>query len=278
MKRMSLLVGGVITAAMLVQPTLAISTYTFDSDEESWETGNFYRYEGSKSNVFGFYENMDATHEANGPSGGYIQRAYDKSTDGNKYLNYKYNGVAYPYKGVAYSLVVKGDEAESLDSKLGDLTGRSLQADVYSNGEWENNTHARWFIGKYQFDSSDTYTGSDFFISKYSESINLDRDGWETESIGMKEENFFRWPNQAANGDFEDVLYDYNEIGIQLFADTSDEWNARIAEERYGAVNAEGGESAVVGLDNLASVPSPTALGGGVLLMGMLALRRRRGV
>ena len=222
------------------------ASYTFENDAQGWEMG----YTDD-------YYNDDPANWSNSKSptpGSIYQTA--PGTTGDK----------------AYSMGLK-----DITNSLGNLTNGTIRADIYSSGNWENYTHARWYIA--------TKTGDKYnmYVSKYSDSIDLNYTGWQQNTIEMNQENFFRWanssfsPGEVGYQDFDSLLSDYDSIGLALYTADSDDptfWSNYGNIGSYGASATSG--TAEWGIDNVSSVPLPAAawlLGSG--LLGIVGLRRK---
>lgn len=164
---------------------------------------------------------------------------------------------------------------------LGDLTGLRLQTDIFSTNNWrtlanglfgdDGNVYARWVISHDV--GNDKYN---MFISDRVNSININTlSGWETHSVELITDNFFRWPNRAANSEtFEQVLTNYSSIGLYLFSGTDSISNINGGAGtwsnnqllHYGAYSSDN-NYALWALDNFQAVAVPEP--GSFLLLGL---------
>ncbi len=129
---------------------------------------------------------------------------------------------------------------------LGDLSDASLVSDVYSTANWQTlangasgddgNVYARWVISKSCTDG--TY---DMFISNRAASIDLNSfTGWQNFSVILALSNFFRWPNAiCGNLSFEEVLLDYDQVGLYVFSGTDDILNINGGTGTWGTVDGK---------------------------------------
>jgi len=126
---------------------------------------------------------------------------------------------------------------------LGDLADASLVSHVYSTGNWQTlangangddgNVYARWVISK----SCDGGT-YDMFISTRAASVDLNSfTGWGNFSVYLSESNFIRWPNAVCGVlSFEELLQDYDQIGLYVFSGTDDVANINGGTGTWGSV------------------------------------------
>lgn len=267
----SLAVGAVLAFAFLAAAVPArADSFTFDADDEGWEQIYVGRPAGATYDTL-FGSGMAGWTAAEGNSPGSIFQTVGTATTTRAY----WMGKIGP------------------DNLLGDLTGQSLQTDIWSTSNWvtiadgaggdDGHVYARWVIAN-EIGTSDTWN---MYVSKRSASIDLnDVTGWETHAIALDEANFLRWPNSDANTqDFADLLSDYDQIGLYVFSGTdtmanidggTGTWGAGHVLNHYGAHATDG--FATWGLDNFAAVPEPASillLGGGVLVLGLRTRRRR---
>lgn len=116
---------------------------------------------------------------------------------------------------------------------MDDINGLSLQGNIYSTGNWttisgdnggaggdDGQVYARWVVSR-ESDGGGTYA---MYISTRSASLDMNSfTGWETFVIDVSESNFIRWPNSPDPGpSFQDVMADYDQIGLYLFSGTDD--------------------------------------------------------
>jgi hypothetical protein len=160
-----------------------------------------------------------------------------------------------------------------MSNPLGILTGRIIHADLYSDGNWVSNAHARWFIGS---KAGDMYN---HYVSKRAFAFDLDHNGWKSTGMVMDADNFFRWPNKsAASGstgykEFDSLLTDYTTIGLALYTGDSNEasfWS-KYANIGYFGASADS-DSATWGLDNVSVEPVPAPAAAWLLFSGIIGL------
>ena len=127
---------------------------------------------------------------------------------------------------------------------LGDLADASLVSEVYSTANWQTlangangddgNVYARWVI------STSCVGGTyDMFISTRAASIDLNSfSGWQNFSVYLAASNFIRWPNAVCgNLSFEDVLLNYDQVGLYVFSGTDDVENINGGTGTWGTVD-----------------------------------------
>jgi len=263
-RRMILLVAAVLFG--LVSAVEAFS-YTFDANNEGWSQTHI-GYDGR-------------TYEAWYPI---VPADWMDELDGHQGVIYQ-TSTTDP-EGRAFWMGARFDDQTAF---LGDLTGKTLVADVYSTGNWRTlgseEVVNRWVIADLVYVDS---AGPHFnmWVSKAPVSVDMNSfTGWETFSIELKEENFFKWPNGAVDGTFADVLKNYDQIGLNLTSKTDDldcynggscTWGDDYTLLHYGAYAVNG--TATWALDNVRPVPEPSTfllIGGGLVLF-FLGRRNRR--
>ncbi len=244
--------------------------YSYDSDNEGWQQSYIGRPAGGPAYDTLFSRTPSDWRSTNGNANGNI---YQKAQGIDKR---------------AYWMGYIGDNF------LGDVTGMQLQTDIFSSTNWktiannrygdDGNVYARWVI------ANDVGNGLyNMFVSTAAQSIDINKlSGWETHSIVMDEDNFFRWPNSIAGSQsFDELLTDYDSLGLYLFSGTDDinninggngTWGDSNRLLHYGAYSSDGNE-ALWALDNFqaAPVPEPTTwLLFGIGLAGLSSLRIRK--
>ncbi len=252
-----ILSGSFLLVLFLVSNVSALP-FTFDTSNQGWEQAYIGRPTGTTYDQLYPNEGADWASSGHDNPGGHIYQT------------------AAGIEKRAYWMGFNGSNS------LGDLTGMELVTDIWSTNNWQTiangsygddgNVYARWVIAKQVGTASDGKPTYNMYVSKRDFSINMNTlNGWETHSIILKEENFFRWPNyDAGTQGFYDLLTDYSSIGLYLFSG-SDEisnydggtgtWNATYQLLHYGAYSKDGNET-IWALDNFhaAPVPEPATL------------------
>jgi len=249
--------------------------YTFDNDNQGWEQFFIGRPEGTTYDQLFESESADWDSDNGNPPGSIYQIAQgiDKRAYGMGYMEPNF---------------------------LGNLTNRKLTVDLWSTNNWrtisdgeygdDGDVYARWFISKVDGTASDGKPLVNMYVSKVAFSIDINEiSGWETFSIEVKKENFFRWPNyDAQTMNFDELLREYDTIGLALLSGTDDisnlnggegTWNDDYQLVHYGAYSADG-ETAILALDNFDATPVPEP--GTFLLLasglgGVLFYRKKHG-
>lgn len=264
-------ISGLFLVLLLICSSAAwTAPITFDTDNEGWEQAYIGRPAG-------------AAYDQIFPVSGADWRATGGNPDGNIYQN------ATGSDQRSYWMGYRG-----AGNFLGDLTGRYLQTDIYSTGNWQTlangsygddgNVYARWVISN-KLDNGNY----NMFVSKQNASIDINTfTGWTTSSITLEEDNFFRWPNLADNSqDFSEVLQDYDSIGLYIFSGTdvlsninggTGTWNSASQLLHYGGFSSDG-NTATWALDNFQAKPVPepaTLLLFGTGLLGFAGIRRKQ--
>ncbi len=198
-----------------------LTTFTFDSDNQDW----LMTYVGLPS---GFtydtlYPNEPADHTMSEglPAGSIFQQVTSDIDQRAYWLGY----------------------ISPTPQFLGDLSDASLVSDVYSTANWQTlangadgddgNVYARWVI------STSCEGGTyDMFISTRAASIDLNSfSGWQNFSVILVESNFILWPNSACgSSSFEDVLLNYDHVGLYVFSGTDDVANINGGTGTWGSV------------------------------------------
>jgi len=270
-----------LAVVVITQITLWVGSayavpYTFDINNLGWQQSTV-GYNG------GNYEKMYPN------TGAYWTGEYGVgSPDGSVYQTS--NGSLWENR--PYWMGMKGITAADT---LGDLTGRSLQASVRSTANWTgrvgtNTVYARWTIAIEYSNGT-----SNMWVSKAQYSINLNGNEWGSgsdedwllKSIGLIENNFFKWPNSQAVGSFADVLKNYTSFGLAILPTASGDdnlnnfngntgtWGTSSTLLHYGATAKE--ENATWGVDNYKAVPEPaTMFLLGLGLVGLISVRKKR--
>jgi len=262
-----------IVVALVVD--IHAAPYNFNADNEGW----LQSYIGRPTTTASTYDTLF-------PVTGADWEGTNGNPDGNIYQN---------ANGIDQRAYWMGVNRKNL---FGDLTGKSLQTDIFSTNNWQTiangrfgddgNVYARWVISNKVGDSYN------MFISNSNVSIDINNlNGWETKSVLLTETNFTRWANQAANSQsFLEVLANYSSIGLFLFSGTdtisnTDGGTGTWEDNRllhYGAYS-NNGITATWRLDNLQAVPIsvpvpvPAAiwlLGSG--LLGLIGIMRRKNI
>jgi len=247
----------------LAQSTVYALDFTFDTDNQGWRSGRIGYNGGSYERL---YPGVPADWKA--------------ELAGHQGVIYQ-DGTTNP-EGRPYALGIWQDKAF-----MGLLNGKTLVADVYSTGNWRTwvgeQVFARWYISELLYIDQDGHPYYNMWVSKAAVGIDMNAlKGWGTFSIEMKETNFFKWPNYNLPGTFDEVLKNYDTIGLSLFSDTDNleclnggdcTWGPEKTLLHYGAYATEG--TATWALDNVRAVPEPSTL---ILLggAGLIVLRLRR--
>jgi len=242
--------------------------FYYDSNEQGWQQAFVGRPAGSAFDTLYSNSSADWRATAGHPNGNIYQTA----------------------RGVNQRAYWMGYSSSNF---LGDLNGTRLQTDIFSSNNWQTlasgsggddgNVYARWVI------SHDMGDGSyNMFVSNQANSININMlAGWESHSIELDIDNFFRWPNAAAGTEtLSQVLSHYSSIGLYIFSGTDSisninggagTWNSGSQLVHYGAYSNDTND-AVWALDNFQAVavaePMSTLLFE-LGLVGLIARRRR---
>ncbi|MCX5653576.1 MAG: PEP-CTERM sorting domain-containing protein [Planctomycetota bacterium] len=262
-------VAGLLILAGAVQASI----YTFDADAQGWQQSTVGYYNVSYETL---YPNSTAPWTGSYGVG---------SPDGSIYQS----SPGTSWESRPYWMGTKGITAAAT---LGDLTNKTLQADVRSTANWQgrvsgNTVYARWTIATEGLPGGT----SNFWISKAAYSINLNDSAfgsgtdadWVLKSIELKPENFVQWNYLSSGGSFADVLANYTTFGMAILpsASGSDDmanwtgsgtWGSGNTLLHYGATASSG--TATWGADNF--VPEPATMA--FLAVGGIAtlLRCRR--
>ncbi len=187
-----------------------ISAFYFDNDNEGWQMAYFGYPPGGTYDTL--YPNEPALWSSIlGDPAGCI-----------------YQTVADDLDQRAYWMGFIGDHGF-----MGDINGQTLQCNVYSTGNWttvsglnggvggdDGNVYARWVISR----ESDGGGAWAMYISNQSTCLDMNSfTGWEIFAVDVSESNFSRWPNSPdPTQSFEDVMSDYDQIGLYMFSGTDD--------------------------------------------------------
>jgi len=271
MEKVCSIIGIIVSFFLLALSTSASALpYSYDTGNEGWQQAYVGRPAGGPG-----YDTLFSNTPAD-------WRATGGHSDGNIYQ--AANGINQR----AYWMGYMGD------NHLGDVTGMQLQTDIYSTNNWktiadgrygdDGNVYARWVIANEV--NSGLYN---MYVSTAAQSVDINNlAGWETHSIEMLEENFLRWPNSdAGTQNFNELLTDYDSIGLYLFSGTdvisninggSGTWGDSSRLLHYGAYSRDG-EEAIWALDNFKAEPVPepaTFLLFGVGIAGLAGLRLKK--
>jgi len=166
------------------------------------------------------------------------------------------------------------------------LSGKTLVTDIYSSGNWQmlsgEPAFVRWYLADLVYEDERGNYWYNMWVARDLAALDLNSfTGWTTYPIELKEENFFKWPNYSVPGTFDDVLRNYDYIGLSIVSTDQIDclnggpctWSEDYQLLHYGAYATEG--TATWALDNVRAVPEPSTL---ILLggAGLIVLRLRR--
>jgi len=241
-----------LTVTLLWATASASGAYTFDSTNEGFTTCNI-----DEQNVAYPHREWIST---SWNSGGYIYASATSSLNDRPYYVGQINN----------------------SNCLGDLTGKTLQADFLNEGaDFTVIRPGATAVAVWSIADSSESDGS-WYISNQSFAIN-NLASWTTKQVELTASNFSPWPWATNGKTFDQLLQSYSFVGITILS--SEFWNNtggydawlniggiyRLAD--LGAYSS--GTASVLNIDNLQVVPEPATMA--FLGLGaIVAFRRKR--
>jgi len=252
MKRLPLIF---ILLVLLCSKSFALD-FTFDANNEGW-----------KATRIGYYGNFYEVMPDGWPA------RWKTSLAGRQGVIYQ-DGTADPEaRPYAMAVGVNGPF----------LSGKTLVTDIYSSGNWQTLSgeapYVRWYVADLIYTDDQGRNWYNMWVATTPVALDLNSfQGWTTYSIELKEENFFKWPNYSVPGTFQEVLQNYDYIGLSIVSTDQIDclnggpctWSNDYQLLHYGAYAKEG--TATWALDNVKALPEPGTLimvGLGLLTVGM---------